>query len=97
MINSNPKSFQELLNPIIQRLGWKELYLQSQIENDWKELLGENISKVVKIKKLHNRTLVLKISSSTWRTEMTLRKEWLMNIINTKYGIDTVTEVIIRG
>ena len=95
-MNSNPKSFNELLSPIIQRLGWKELYLQSQVENDWNELLGENIAKVVKIKKLHNRTLVLKINSSTWRTEMTLRKEWLMNILNSKYGEDTVTEIVIR-
>ncbi len=96
MINSNPKSFQDLLTPLVNRLGWSELYLQAQIENDWHELLGENIAKVVHIKKLKNKSLTLKIHSSTWRSEMTLRKEWLINLLNAKYGENSINDVIIR-
>ncbi len=91
-----PVLFQDILDIIVKKLGWSELYLQSRLENDWTELLGENISKVVKIKRIKNRTLILKINSSTWRIEMTLRKEWLMELINSKYGENSINEVVIR-
>ncbi len=95
-MKNEPVIFKDILNVIVQKLGWSELYLQSQLENDWKELLGENIANVVKIRKLKDKTLVLKIHSSTWRTEMTLRKQWLINLINDKYGENSIIDIVIR-
>ncbi len=85
-----------VLDKIIEKNGWTESVYQERIKRDWKEFVGEIASKNIKIKKLKDKILFLSGSASVWNSELLLRKEELINTINTKYGKKLLNNIIIK-
>lgn len=94
--DKTPQTLQTVLNKIIEEKGWDDQLAFSKIEAMWSEIVGEKIAGVVLVKSLIRGRLTLETESSTWRTEMTLRKDQIKEKINSLLNKELVEEIVIR-
>jgi len=91
-----PKPIGVLFEDLSAAKGWDEKYNISRLPEVWKEITGETISKCTKVNKYESGKLYIITTSSTWRTELQLRKQILKDKINEILGKDFVIDIIIR-
>jgi predicted nucleic acid-binding Zn ribbon protein len=93
---NEPQHINIIMDDIVREFGLEEEVIFEKIKLIWKDMVGENISKKTKLKKLENGNLIIETSSSTWRTELLLRTQSIMKEINKICGKDVVSKIIIR-
>ena len=59
----------------------------------WEEVVGKTVSTVTEAKKVENGILLIKTQSPTWRQELYMQKEEILNKINKKIGSRTIKEI----
>lgn len=59
----------------------------------WKEVVGKTVSTVTEAKKVENGILLIKTQSPTWRQELYMQKENILNKINRKIGSRAIKEI----
>ena len=91
-----PKSLKRVFEELITRQGWDLKIKENNIPDIWQEIVGDMIAKVTKVKKVENGKLYVETVSSTWRAELMLRREILIEKINEKIGSNIIKELIIR-
>jgi predicted nucleic acid-binding Zn ribbon protein len=89
-------NLQNIINQIFQQNGREDVLLKIKINTILKEILGENISKNIKIKSIKNGKLYLKADNSLWAFEISINKELIINKLNEKIGKDTIRQIISR-
>jgi predicted nucleic acid-binding Zn ribbon protein len=87
-------NLQNIINQIFQQNGREDVLLKIKINTILKEILGENISKNIKIKSIKNGKLYLKADNSLWAFEISINKELIINKLNEKIGKDTIRQII---
>lgn len=90
------KTLQTVLDSIIIDKGWDDQLALAKLQDSWEEILGASASKAVRLKSLIRGKLTLTAESSTWRTEMQLRKDSLKDRINSILNKDLIAEVVIK-
>lgn len=96
MNSSNFHTLKEVLNQLIELNDWGEKLAFAKIKDNWINLVGNNFAEHIQPKKLKDGILSLKADSSPWRTEMLLRKEQIINQINTFLGQNVIKSIVIR-
>ena len=76
--------------------GWDEKFKIARLPDVWQKITGETIARQAKYSKYDNGILFIRTNSSTWRTELMLRKEKFIEQINEILGKDFVRDIIIR-
>jgi len=66
-----------------------------QIEETWKKLMGQGVSGYTISVKLQNKTLVVQLSSSVLREELTYGKEKIIKMINEEMGENIISKIIL--
>jgi predicted nucleic acid-binding Zn ribbon protein len=94
--SNNTQKLGDVLLTIAKKIGAEDSYYQSIIEEKWKEFVGEILAEQAKIKKFDKGNLIISVSSSTWRTELKLRKASLIKKINESLGMNLVNEIIFK-
>lgn len=92
----NPVKLKEVINKLINELGWDDYALAEQIEHLWYEVIGERLAKIAHFKNFKEGEIFVKVMDASWRTELILRREGLMKEINSKLGSDIIKEIKIR-
>ena len=59
----------------------------------WEEVVGKTVSTVTEAKKVENGILLIKTQSPTWRQELYMQKENILNKINRKIGSRAIKEI----
>ena len=86
-------SLQSALNKAVKDLGLEDKVIEAKIEKIWADIYDD---KMAKIHKYEKGNLYLQTYSSTWRYELNLRKNDILNKINHNLGKNSVRNIIIR-
>ncbi len=92
----HPNSLSDILQMLVHRKGWNDQYFQAKLENKWLDIVGEKIFHETKILSLKEGILTVNTTTSTWRTELTMRSEQLIIKINEELQADVVEKIVIR-
>ncbi len=93
---SDFKLLDDLISEIASSLGYENEYITSKISENWTEIVGDNISKYLKITYYSDGILFLNCNSSAWRSEFILRKDKIIRSINDKLKSNKIRNIIIK-
>ncbi len=85
--------FQSVIGEVIKDLNIENELRISRIFNCWEEIVGSEISKRAKPKRLTRNTLYISVTSSTWASELSMMSEQLIEKINSFIGERVVTNL----
>lgn len=87
MKRDNTSSLGNIIRQVTDNYNLKNQYVQSVLEKHWEDIVGEYPAKVCKIDKYDSGSLYLKTHSSTWKTELMLRAEFIIDKIKVETSI----------
>ena len=68
----------------------------ARIQENWSSIMGENISAYTKEVSLQQDVLIVKLSSSVLRQELSYGKEKIVKMINKELGRKLIEKIIFR-
>ena len=87
------KQLKKVLKEAISESGFKKALDQESAISVWGEVVGKNISKATKAMGVEKGTLVIKTQSASWRQELHMQKNEIINKINKKIGSIAIKEI----
>jgi predicted nucleic acid-binding Zn ribbon protein len=87
------KTLGEALEGLIRDLGLRGKLREYDAVLRWEEAVGPHIAKVATANRIQHGVLTVQVSNSTWRYELTMRKQELIEKLNTVLGEAVVKDV----
>ena len=87
------KSLGEALTELIESLGIKKKLREQEVFSLWDNAVGDRIAKVAKPMRMVKGTLFISVSSGTWRNELSMRKQEIVNRLNEVLAEEIVTDI----
>lgn len=94
--NRTTTSLGDVLQVLIEKMGWQDEYDLSIIINNWDDLVGEKFAKESKPVALKNGVMTVISESSVWRAEIFYRRHEIINKISQLRNKEVVKEMVIR-
>ena len=94
-MKSGVKSIGDVFRELSDNLGISKKIQEMKIIEIWDEIMGPNMVQFAKLIKVENGKAIIETKSSSWRVELNIRKESLINEINEKLGAKVISELII--
>jgi predicted nucleic acid-binding Zn ribbon protein len=91
-----PEHIGSILAELVARLGIGPRLLEEKAIEAWAELAGPSIISVTDSVRVKSGRMLIKITSPTWRYELSLQREEWRGKINEYVGEDVVREVVFR-
>lgn len=91
--SSQTKDIGSSIHQLVDDLGIKQKLAEYDAVLQWESLVGEHIAQAATAIKIVNGVLFLKVKSSTWRNELSLRKTEIVNTLNTALGHEVVKDI----
>ena len=66
-----------------------------QIEETWAKLMGQGVAGYTTSVKLQNKTLIVQLSSSVLREELTYGKEKIIKMMNEEMGENIISKIML--
>ncbi|MBO8131336.1 MAG: DUF721 domain-containing protein [Candidatus Marinimicrobia bacterium] len=90
------KSLKQAIDKLISKYGYTDVLKGYRLISDWKLIVGEEIWKHTKPIRVDFNKLFLKVDSPVWRNELYIRKEEIINKINSFMGSIIIEEIIFK-
>lgn len=87
------RSLGEALSDLIEHLGIKSKVREYEAVTMWESIVGPQIAKVSTATKIQKGILIVKVSNSPWRNELSIRKEEIKSKVNTALGDELVKDI----
>ena len=87
------KQLKKVLEKTIENYGFKNAILQEKAVSIWPDVVGKNISNISKATSVDKGVLFIKVDSPTWRQELYMQKNEIINKINKKIGSKAIKEI----
>ena len=87
------EQLKKVLQKTIERSGFKNAILQENAVSIWPDAVGKNISKISKATSVDKGVLFVKVESATWKQELYMQKNEIINKINKKIGSKAIKEI----
>ncbi|CAM1349733.1 DUF721 domain-containing protein [Tenacibaculum crassostreae] len=88
-------SIKDLMGNFIQENNLKKGFQKKHIEEAWEKLLGAGVTSYTSEVKLQNGTLIVRLSSSVLREELSYGKEKIIRMINEEMGEELVKKLML--
>ncbi len=88
-------SIGDAMKNFLQKSRLKNGVRTAQLEEVWKEMMGEVIAKYTDKLQILNQKLFIKTNNGALKNELLFQKLQIISLINEKMGEDTITEVIV--
>ena len=62
----------------------------------WRTIVGDQIARVAVAERVENRVLFVAVSSAPWRAELSMRRQEILEKINTAVGRQVIREIRFR-
>ena len=87
--SSQTKDIGRSISELVEGLGIQHKLSEYDAVLQWESLVGEHIARAATAVKIIKGVLFVKVKSSTWRNELSLRKKEIMDTLNTalKQGV----------
>lgn len=87
------KTLGEAIEELVQSLGIKKKLHEYEAVLQWEQIVGEQIAKVTTATRITKGVLFVKVKTSTWRNELTIRKPEIVKKINDTIGEEIVNDI----
>ena len=87
------EQLKKVLKKTIENSGFKNAILQENAVSAWSDVVGNNISKISKATSVDKGVLFIKVESATWKQELHMQKNEIINKINKKIGSKAIKEI----
>ncbi|MFH1052152.1 MAG: DUF721 domain-containing protein [bacterium] len=85
-----------LLDKLVETKGWEDKLDEAKLPAIWNDIVGDKIAKHAKTGKFQDGVLTIITESSTWRSELRLRAEELVNKLNEKLGKNIIQSIKLK-
>lgn len=96
MAKKQPLALDAALQILVENLGIAKKLHEYDVITLWSRIVGEQISRVATAQRIENGILFVSVSSSSWRAELTMRRNEIMRKINETMGQQVVREIRFR-
>ena len=96
MRRKNTQTLGEVLSEYLDAMHLRRKLKESRIENNWREIVGNNAASLTKKVYIRNGVLYAYLNSSVLRNDLLMMRETLINRINEKAGEEIVTKVVLK-
>ena len=90
---SHSKDLGSSLDNLVDELGIGKKLLEYEAVLQWESLVGEHIARAASAVRIANGVLLVRVRTSSWRNELSLRKAEIIKTINTGIGRDVVKDI----
>ncbi len=90
---SNP--IKDLMQSFIKENNLSKGMQKLQVEEAWTKLMGQGVAAYTDSVRLQNKTLIIKLSSSVLREELSYGKEKIIRMINEEMGTELVSKLML--
>ena len=94
--SATPQHIGSVLSDLVERLGIGPRLNEAKAVEAWAELAGSSIIAVTDSVRVKSGRMIIKITSPTWRYELSLQRNEWRERINEYVGKEVVREVIFR-
>lgn len=88
-------SVKDLMQSFIKENNLTKGMQKLQIEEVWEKLMGAGVVSYTEYVQLQNKTLIIKLTSSVLREELSYGKEKIIKMINEEMGEELVTRLML--
>ena len=92
-MSNDAKKIKSILGEFISKNALADGIDSARIQESWRKLLGENINAYTKNITLKQNVLIVKITSSVLRQELSYGKDKIIIMINESLGKDKVRDI----
>jgi predicted nucleic acid-binding Zn ribbon protein len=94
--NRKPSQIKDVgssIRQLVDELGIREKIAEYDAVLQWESLVGEHIAKAASAVKIVKGVLFVKVKSSAWRNELSLRKQEIIGTLNAALGQEIVKDI----
>ena len=77
-----PQNVSNILSKMLKDFGMEENAKRYEALTRWEEIVGEKVAAVTVPEKVSHGTLIVKVTSSVWKYELTMRKQEILKKIH---------------
>jgi hypothetical protein len=92
----NEISLKEAINKLIKSYQLQGKLTETQLNDSWEEIMGKPIAKYTRSLQLNNGRLVVKLSSSVLRQELSYGKNQLIERLNEHFGEAVIRDIVLK-
>lgn len=85
-MSTDIKSLSQLLNDVLNKYELNEIVEKNLLIEKFKEVVGEHIAKQIEFKNFEKGILTIEVESSSWKNEIFLLREQIVEKINNAFG-----------
>ena len=93
MFKRDVKSIKDIVLQSLRVNGLETQLLQKRIVDSWQEVVGEMISRYTLNVYIENQTLVVRMSSPALRQELSMRRDYYVELLNNKVGAKVIYNI----
>ena len=94
--DADPKSIKDVLGAFVETNKLQKGFDKVNVADAWRDVMGPSISKYTTQLKLDGDRLIVQLSSSVLREELSYGKEKIMRNLNEELGKEVITKVVLR-
>ena len=94
--DADPKSIKDVLGAFVETNKLQKGFDKVNVADAWRDVMGPAISKYTTKLKLDGDRLIVQLSSSVLREELSYGKEKIMRNLNEELGKEVITKVVLR-
>jgi predicted nucleic acid-binding Zn ribbon protein len=88
-----PQNLSHILSRMLKDLGMEENAKRYEAITRWEEIVGPKVGAVTKPERISHGTLIVKVTSSVWKYELTMRKQEILSKIHDVTGSVEVKDI----
>ncbi|MEI8134638.1 MAG: DUF721 domain-containing protein [bacterium] len=81
-MSTSPQYLSDVLSRMLKNFGMEENAKRYEAITRWEEIVGAKLASVTTPERLSHGTLIVKVSSSVWKYELSLRKQEILSKIH---------------
>ena len=93
MFKRDVKSIKDIVLQSLRVNGLETPLLQKRIVDSWQEVVGEMISRYTLNVYIENQALVVRMSSPALRQELSMRRDYYVELLNNKVGAKVIYNI----
>ena len=94
--DADPKSIKDVLGAFVETNKLQKGFDKVNVADAWRDVMGPAISKYTTQLRLDGDRLIVQLSSSVLREELSYGKEKIMRNLNEELGKEVITKVVLR-
>ncbi len=89
-----PKKLGDVMYSVLSERGYLESYFEAEVLRRWRTIVGEKIAQVTECTEIRDRILYVKVSSASWRQELSFFKDEIIEKIKSEIHHARINDII---